>query len=146
MIEEQGVIISLKSDIAFISTEKGSECEGCGSKSLCNPDEGEDKTMVVEAFNPIEAKVGERVLFTVGAATVLKGGMMLYLVPLLSFIAGVVAGQVFGPKLMPDMNLDLLSFVLGFAFVAIAFVGLRFYGKRASTSNTYRPTVVRVIG
>jgi positive regulator of sigma E activity len=145
MIEEHGVIISISNDIAFISTKRGSECDGCGSKSLCNPSEGEDKTMIVEAFNPIEAHVGEKVVFTVGAATVLRAGMMLYLVPLLSFIAGVVAGQVLGPKLMPEMNLDLVSAVLGFVFVIFSFVGLRFYGKSAATSKTYRPTVVKVI-
>lgn len=145
MIEEQGVVIETRSDIAFISTERGSECDSCGSKSLCKPGEGEDMTMVVEAFNQVEAKVGERVVFTVGAATVLRAGMMLYLVPLLSFIAGVVVGQVFGSKLLPDTNIDLVSAVLGFVFVVISFVGLRIYGKRVETDNTYRPTVVRVI-
>ncbi len=145
MIEEQGTIIEIRNDIAFISTERGSECDSCGSKALCKPGEGEDKTMVVEAFNPIEARVGERVVFTVGAATVLRAGMMLYLVPLLSFIAGVVVGQVLGPELLPDTNIDLVSAVLGFVFVAISFVGLRIYGKRVETSKTYRPTIVRVI-
>jgi sigma-E factor negative regulatory protein RseC len=145
MIEEQGTIIETRNDIAFISTERGSECDSCGSKSLCKPGEGEDMTMVVEAQNLIDAKVGERVIFTVGAATVLRAGMMLYLVPLLCFIAGVVVGQVLGPELMPEKNLDLVSAVLGFVFVAISFVGIRIYGKRAETNNTYRPTVVRVI-
>ena len=145
MIEEQGTIIEIRSDIAFISTERGSECDSCGSKALCKPGEGEDMTMVVEARNLIGAKVGERVVFSVGAATVLRAGMMLYLVPLLSFIAGVVVGQVLGPELLPDTNIDLVSAVLGFVFVGVSFVGLRFYGKRAETSNTYRPTVVRVI-
>lgn len=146
MIEEQGVIISLNGDVALVSTERGTECDSCGSKSLCKPGvEGKDKTMVVETFNQIDAKVGERVLFTVGAATVLKAGVMLYLVPLLSFIAGVVVGQVLGPKLLPDINLDLLSFVLGFLFVFLSFVGIRFYGKRVAVINAYRPTIIRVI-
>lgn len=145
MIEEQGTIIRINNNIAFISIEKGAECDSCGSKALCKPGEGEDKSMIVEALNPIEAHVGERVVFTVGAATVLRAGMMLYLVPLLSFIAGVVVGQVLGPELMPDSNLDLVSAVLGFAFVVISFVGLRIYGKRAETNDTYRPSIVRVI-
>ncbi|MEE9543780.1 MAG: SoxR reducing system RseC family protein [Thermodesulfobacteriota bacterium] len=145
MIEEQGTIIETRNDIAFISVEKGSECDSCGSKALCKPGEGVDKSMVVEARNPIGAHVGERVLFTVGAATVLRAGMMLYLVPLLSFIAGVVVGQVLGPELMPDSNLDLVSAVLGFVFVALSFAGLRIYGKRAETSETYRPAIVRII-
>jgi sigma-E factor negative regulatory protein RseC len=146
MIEEQGVIIETRNDIAFISTERGSECDSCGSKTLCKPGgDGPDKTMIVEARNPIGAVVGERVLFTVGAATVLRAGMMLYLVPLLSFIAGVVVGQVLGPKVLPGSNLDLVSAVLGFLFLALSFGGLRIYGKRASTDETYRPTIVRVV-
>lgn len=143
MIEEQGTIIRIVSGIAYISTEQGSECDSCGSKALCKP--GEDKSMIVEAQNPIDAQVGERVLFTVGAATVLKAGMMLYLVPLLSFIAGVVVGQVLGPKLLPDSNLDLVSGILGFVFVGASFLALRIYGKRAETDAAYRPTIVRVI-
>ena len=148
MIEEQGTIIRINNDIAFISIEKGAECDSCGSKALCKAGGGgarEDKSMTVEARNPIGAEVGERVVFTVGAATVLRAGMMLYLVPLLSFIAGVVVGQVLGPELMPDTNLDLVSAVLGFVFVAVSFMGLRIYGKRAETNDTYRPAIVRVI-
>ena len=152
MIEEQGTIIrNSKCGIAFISTEKGSECDGCGSKALCNPGEGPDKTMVVEASNPMGASVGERVVFTVGAATVLRAGMMLYLVPLLSFIAGVVVGQVFGPKLLPDMNLGSCKRGARLCLCSdCSFVGLRFYGKRryeqylqADRVRPIRPTIVR---
>ena len=143
MIEEQGTIIETRGEIAIIKAKRGAGCDSCGSKEMCHPSEDED--MLVDARNPIDAPAGSEVIFTVPASTVLKAGALVYLMPLLCFIAGIVIGQIAAPELMPERNKDLVSAFLGFAFVIAAFGFLRIYGRKEKNREQFRPTVVKVL-
>jgi sigma-E factor negative regulatory protein RseC len=101
--------------------------------------------MVIEAENQAGAHVGDRVIFTVGAATLLKAGVLFYLIPLFGFIAGIVLGQVLSQTVAPVRNPDLLSAALGFLFLGLTLLGLRLYGKRAEKTKALRPRVIRVV-
>ena len=145
IMEEYGLVVDIKSNnVVLIKAERSSSCEKCMTKEMCYPAD-DDKSMMIEAEDPIGVKKGDKVVFSVGAATVLKAGVMLYLIPLLFFIAGVVAGQVAGSAVAPGFNKDLLSALLGFLFLICAFIGLKFYGRRAEEGGEYRPTVTRVV-
>lgn len=130
---------------ALIKTRQSSACEGCSSKKSCSSGQDASGEGLLEADNPVGAKVGDSVIFTVGAGSVLKAGALLYLVPILSFILGVVIGQS-GPviALLPGQNPDLLSGVLGAAFLALAFIGLKVYSAFLDKNRTFRPKVLRV--
>lgn len=142
-MEEQGIIMEIKGAAAVVKAERSAGCEKCITKDVCHPQD--DNSMMIEVDNPIGAKVGEKVVFTIGAATVLKAGVLVYLFPLLAFIAGVVVGQVAGESVLPGYDKDLVSTVLGFLFLAGAFGGLKLYSRRAEEGGAYRPCIVRVI-
>ena len=101
--------------------------------------------MLIEADNPVGADVGDMVVFTVGAGSVLKAGLMLYLVPVISFIAGVVLGQTVSVRVLPGQNPDLVSGALGVIFLAAAFAGLKVYGSMMEKGKSFRPRVLRVV-
>ncbi len=142
MVEEHGIVTGVKGGNAVIRAERTSSCEGCASKKTCAS--GGDNSMCIEAENTVGAKTGDHVVFTIGSASVMKAGVLLYLVPVLSFIAGVVIGQIVSPYL-PDVNHDLVSGVLGVVFLAVAFVGLKLYGRFADKDQTMRPRILRVV-
>lgn len=144
MIEEQGIVVDIKADKAVIKTERGSTCEKCQAKDLCQSIGGGNE-MLVEALNPVNAKKGDRVIFKVAAAAILKTSLILYLAPLFGFISGVVIGQEVAGYISPDLNPDLASGIFGIIFLVIAFFSIRLYGKSAENKEGFRPIIVRII-
>lgn len=142
MIEEHGVVVRCKGDLAVIMAERTTACDGCASKDACISGKGAD--MLIEAFNAAGAKPGERVVFTVGSSSVLKAGILLYLVPALCFILGVVLGQTAARRIFPGQNSDLVSGLLGVVFLVIAFLGIKLYSRFVEKDKSYRPHVLRV--
>jgi sigma-E factor negative regulatory protein RseC len=128
MIEEEGTVVEIKGGAAIVKAQRTTSCESCISKDLCQSVTETD--MVIEAENQAGAHVGDRVIFTVGAATLLKAGVLFYLIPLFGFIAGIVLGQVLSQTVAPVRNPDLLSAALGFLFLGLTLLGLRLYGKQ----------------
>ena len=63
------------------------KCAGCGAAQ---------QTMLFTAENPIGAEVGDMVVVTTETAPVLKAAAILYIMPLLLFLAGYIAGGCLG--------------------------------------------------
>ena len=63
------------------------KCAGCGAAQ---------QTMLFTAENPIGAEVGDMVVVTTETAPVLKAAAILYIMPLLLFLAGYIAGSCLG--------------------------------------------------
>ncbi|MFQ5737108.1 MAG: SoxR reducing system RseC family protein [Thermodesulfobacteriota bacterium] len=145
MIEEHGIVVQLKGRTVLIKTRQSSACEGCASKKSCSSGQAAGEDAFIEAENTVGAEVGDRVVFSVGAGSVLKAGALLYLVPIISFIFGVVIGQTEAVgALLPGQNPDLVSGVLGIIFLALAFIGLKVYSAFLDKNTTFRPKVLRV--
>ena len=60
------------------------KCSGCGAV---------EQTMLFEARNPVGAKPGEMVIVESESGPVLKAAAMLYMLPLVLFIAGYLLGM-----------------------------------------------------
>ncbi len=61
------------------------KCSGCGAVQ---------QKMIITAKNPIGARAGEIVKMETESAPVLTAAVMLYILPLIAFFAGCVAGQL----------------------------------------------------
>jgi sigma-E factor negative regulatory protein RseC len=142
-MEEHGVVVEDNGAIVLIRAKKTSACDSCASSKSCHS-VGEEE-MLVEADDPVGAHVGDRVAYEVKASAVIKAGMLLYLVPLLSFIGGLVLGSVASTRYFTGYNPDLVSGLFGAAFLAGAFIGLKLYGRRLERDRSYRPYVLKVL-
>lgn len=141
-MEEQGVIVEEKGATVMIRTRKKSSCDSCATKSSCH--NIGDSEMLIEARNAVGAHVGDQVVFAVGASDIIKAGVLLYLVPVLSFILGIVLGPSVGERYFPAANPDLVSGVLGAVLLVAAFLGLKLYGRHLARSKSHMPRVLRV--
>lgn len=141
-MEEHGVVVQIKNNIAIIKSERSSACESCASKKTCASG-GAPNEMFIEAENTIGAKAGDRIVFSIGASSVIKAGLIIYLVPILSFIFGVVLGQSAGTRFLPEVNPDLISGVVGAAFLIIAFFGLKAYNAFMEKTKSFKPQILR---
>lgn len=77
------------------------KCAGCGATS---------QTMLFIAYNAIGAKPGDQVVVTSDTATVLKGAALLYILPLLTFLAGYLLGENLWGR---GIVCGILGFILG---------------------------------
>ncbi len=77
------------------------KCAGCGAAK---------QTMLFSAHNPIGAKPGDLVVVESETGAVLKGALLLYLLPLLTFLAAYIAGEHLWGK---GILVGIAGFVLG---------------------------------
>ena len=61
------------------------KCSGCGAVK---------ETLLFTAHNPIGAVPGDKVIVTSESGTVLKAAAVLYMVPVILFVAGYILGQL----------------------------------------------------
>lgn len=143
-MEEHGIVVQKKGNTAVIKAQRSTSCDNCASKKSCHSGAGADNDILIEAEDSFGAKVGDRVVFSVSAGSVLKAGMLLYLFPIVSFIGGLVLGQAVLTGYLPGYNGDLVAGATGALFLALAFIGLKFYGVLTARNNSFRPRVLRV--
>ena len=83
------------------------KCSGCGAQQ---------QTMVMTVQNPIGAKAGDMVVIESATGPVLKAAAMLYILPLVLFLAGYLAGEHLWAK---GPIFGLAGIVLGLALVKL---------------------------
>jgi len=144
MMEEIGTVVELKGKaFAVVLCQKGSFCQHCASNGLCQI--GDDNTsMLVEAHNTIGAQVGERVKLVTSTKTFLQSSFMLYIVPIIALVIGSVSGYLVGQNLQNGPDPNLLSAIIGVAFLAGSFVIIR-VGTRTLARETFMPKITAVI-
>jgi sigma-E factor negative regulatory protein RseC len=142
MATEQGIVIRLGADSAWVKTTRTSACEACAAKSSCIT-LGGGKDMEVEAINEAGAKVGDTVKIGFKSSSLLKLSFLIYIFPIICMIAGAVIGQKFALSLSYDES--ALSAVFGLLFFGIAFLFIRAKGNRLAEKQEYRPKITRIL-
>ncbi|MFQ5330469.1 MAG: SoxR reducing system RseC family protein [Thermodesulfobacteriota bacterium] len=142
MITEYGTVIELRGECALIKTSKDSSCDSCLSRHTCITDSPEE--MIVEAANPVHAERGDKVLLTIGADTTIRAGLLLYVIPLISFLVGILGGNALLSPLFTDYDPDLVSAATGAILLITSLVGLRIYGSMADTAGA-KPRIERIV-
>lgn len=130
-ISELGRIIRLDGDIATILLQGGKHCEGCGAGKLglCKPS---GNAGLLKARNAVSASVGDHVRVGLEQDVQTKGYMLAFIIPLISLIAGSVAGSLIGAY----FSLQSMEVVIGFgALVVTLFFTIRRL-KRLDKSNS----------
>lgn len=92
------------------------KCSGCGAAQ---------QTLLLTADNPIGARVGDLVVLSSGSAAVLKAAAVLYLLPLVLFLAGYLLGQF----------LLQLGPLVGLCGAAVGIAAVKLYDKRLSKKD-----------
>ncbi|NLV24279.1 MAG: SoxR reducing system RseC family protein [Deltaproteobacteria bacterium] len=142
MIEEIGTIVELRPDrVAMVQCRKSHACKGCASANLCSLGR-DDGGRVVEAHNPLQAQIGERVRIATTAKAFYQSSFLVYIVPLIGLVIGGLIGQSIGRQIGVDPNIT--SFLGGFFFLVFALLGVGSLNRRLPKER-YMPTVVEVL-
>lgn len=141
MRQEEGIVIKAAShDRAWVETIRTSACEGCASKDSCH---ASGKQMEVCAINDAGAKVGDRVVVSIGTGTLLKMSLLAYIFPVFALMVGAGICNALAPSL--GVNPSLAAALGGFGSLAIAFVIIRLFEGRIAQGEAYTPRITRVL-
>lgn len=141
MATEEGIVTKVYSSTAWVKCTKSAACESCSAKGFCAT--GSDDDVEVEAINAVGAKVDDRVTISFEASSLLKVSFLVYMVPVLFLILGVVIGD----KIAPIFNYDqtIFSVFVGFLFLFAAFFFVKAKGKELSKKDAYQPKIIRIL-
>ena len=99
MIKETGTVISVEEDALWVETNQRSSCQSCAAEKGCGQGliaRASSKTMkirvLLDSSNQDRFYPNDRVLIGIPAGVVVSGTLMLYLLPLLTLVTGVLIG------------------------------------------------------
>jgi len=142
MATEEGIVIKIDSQTAWVKTTKTSACKACAARSSCQS-MGGGKEMEVEAINRAGAKVGQKVLLSFDTSPLLKATFLLYVFPIIAMVVGAFIGQ----KMTAFLNFDpsMLSAIMGFSFFGLTLLFVRSRGNKLAQRDEYQPKIIRII-
>jgi sigma-E factor negative regulatory protein RseC len=144
MIEEYGTVVELKGKYqAVVLCEKSSFCKSCASMEACHVG-ADNRSMLVDAHNTLGAEVGNRVKVVTSSKSFLQSSFLLYIVPLLALVLGAIIGQTVGERLEGGPDPNLLSAVIGVAFLVGAFLVIK-VGSRAIPRENFMPRIAEIV-
>lgn len=120
-----GKVLSTSGNKAFVSLVRtsacGGNCKACGGGC-------ETVAHTIEVMNSIDAKAGEMVEVVMDDSLGLKASAILYAIPFLGFIIGILLGYVL--KLS-----ELKSFFLGVLGIALSYLCIYFIDAKNKHTN-----------
>jgi sigma-E factor negative regulatory protein RseC len=144
MIEEVGTVVALRpGQLAVVRCARSSLCEHCPSSAACHIGD-DDRVRTVEALNPLDAAVGDRVRVAVSTRSFLQSGFIVYIVPLIAMVIGAALGQLTGERLATGVHPELLSAIFAVFFLVGSFLVIR-VGSRALPAEAFRPQIVAIL-
>jgi sigma-E factor negative regulatory protein RseC len=147
MIEERAQVVEIKGSTLVLQAQRQSACSACSASSGCGTSVlsrvvGRKFTRF-QAENNVNARVGDTVIVAIPEDTLVKGSLVMYLVPILGmFVTGLLADYSLDPaSSYRDIMIALIA-VAGFA--GGAFVARKYFSSHATT-HRYTPVVLRKI-
>ena len=146
MIEERARVIRSEGDYAWVETQRRSSCgscaakRGCGTGALSQVFAG--RTQQMQVRNPIDAKAGDEVVLGIEEGALIKGSLAVYLIPLLTMMAGGLLGQAVAPQWL--LEPEAMSMLLGILGLVVGLWWLRGFNRRASQNPLYMAEILRV--
>ena len=125
MSDRIGIVVSNEnSGLARVATFRSPACGGCGTSSGGCPGCSSGAKVISLVTNPVGAKSGDTVRVKLDSKELLKGAMILYLLPVVTLLAGALAGAGIGADLgwhqtAGSVSGGLLGLFLGFLMVKL---------------------------
>ncbi len=142
MEEDVGIVIKTEGMTAIVKVEKKDACEDCGVGDSCK---STDEGINIEALNHVHAKVGQTVRISLKPYTYLKGSMLVFGMPVVLFIAGAIAGKIFGEEYIVSVNSDIVAAIAGFSALVLSMFGVKLYSKKNEVKAEFKPFIEEII-
>jgi len=142
LVCQAGRVQRLEGAVAYVLIEKPSDCETCAARSGCAVLSGGGRLVAVR--NETRAAVGQRVELGLRPAAVVAASFLLFTLPALAFVAGIVVGYLLADEFGWPAR-EWVGFAIGAAAFALVALVIRLLSPRFERSGKYEPVIMRVI-
>lgn len=143
MIEEQGRVVAVESGAVWVETLRKSTCSSCSANAGCGQGLLDRLGMggrrgYVRALSDLPLRVGDGVVIGVREDLLVRGSLLVYLVPLLGLLvaAGLAESLALGEPLV---------ILCAFVGLALAGLGVRWRSARTADDPGLQPVVLRAL-
>lgn len=140
-MKEQGILTRVISGkLVEVAFSKSSACAGCDA---CR--EMGQNMVGVEALNEIGAKLQEIVEVEIPTGEVIKGSLVVYLLPVFFMIGGYLIGAAVARLAGFEERAEMFGIPLSLIFLMISFFVVRWYDKNIAQKEACRAKIIRVV-
>jgi sigma-E factor negative regulatory protein RseC len=143
VLREAATVVAKQGNVYTLQCQRQNSCGSCASKAGCGTSALTqymgNKPIIFEIEDNTDYQPGEMVELGLPEQTLLKGGFLIYLLPLIVFIVGMAAiEQIFDSA----RGYNYLAFVL----MAISFYWVRHISKTSLNQDKYKPVIIGRMG
>lgn len=133
-------VISVKDNIAKVAIIEQKSCGGggCAGCSGCG-------TSIVDAVNTAGAKVGQQVKVEFKSSVYLKSAALVFGLPLVMFLIGLIGGIFINDKLKLNFPSELFGGAAGTVLCIISYFILRFADRKFKKSGSASYEIVKIL-
>jgi sigma-E factor negative regulatory protein RseC len=139
-LTKTGIVRGIEGRMALVVTRMEPECEGCKARDACSVTGGGGANVEVRARNTAGADVGDVVTISIKGTSLVKVSFLVYMVPILALIGGVVLGYSISGVIPVDEN--LLVGLFGLLAFSGAFIWLKKKGDKLSNKKEFIPEII----
>ncbi|MGE5557726.1 MAG: SoxR reducing system RseC family protein [Bacillota bacterium] len=136
-MEQIGVVKELEDGMALLVMERHQSCNKCGACMI-----GGAPHLELWLSNKIKAEVGDRVVIYIPEGRLLRLAFMVYILPLLFFLAGYILGTKVWPR---PAHGEAGSIATGILSAAAFYCWIYFFDRRFGRKAQNQPEIVRII-
>ncbi len=147
MLEERGIVVAVEDDAIWVETQRKSACGHCEQSSGCGTGVlstlfrvGVTRFRVAPPAEPLN--VGDAILIGLEEQALLRGSLMLYLLPLLAlFLVAAGYDSLAGGGALPVG--EGYNALAGLAGLILGFVAVRWLAANPRRQHRYQPIFLR---
>lgn len=139
-VTKTGIVKAIRGSMAVAVTTREDACGHCKARNSCEMLGGTGANAEVKALNTADAEVGDIVTIALRSSSLLKGAFVIYMVPILGIVGGIVLGfglaHVFSLKEEP-----VVGFMAALGLAA-SFLWVRNKAKALAQRQEFVPEII----
>jgi positive regulator of sigma E activity len=135
-MREEGTVVGVQGHLVRVRMKPGPDCGTCCACSVLG---GGQRELEFPTDKPVSA--GDRVLVDIGPTSSLLSTLLLFVLPLIGLVAGVIIGDQWRPLGSRESS----SLVLGFGLVALLYAFAAILDRAWLRKRQPQPTIVEVL-
>ena len=140
-MKQCGLVVQTMERTAKVRMQRHASCAGCNACKMGS----QEKPIELEALNLRQAVPGQMVEVEMEQENVLLAAFLMYVVPLIFLVIGVLAGHYGLGALGINQYRDLLTALIAFLFTALAYLILNQGEKREHFKEKMLPVIVEIV-
>lgn len=145
MLKETATVVKTEGEFAWVETARKSACQSCSVNKGCGTAVLSkvvgNKTTQLKVVNQIGAQVGDEVTVGIHEAAMLRGAVLIYLLPLLGLFGFALLGEILS-KQLNMASTEVLVIISGMVGLGLSLFWVKGYTARIATDSRYQPVIL----